>query len=408
MKLPTEWYVARSMNSTEEILGFLVDASSKTSKTFESKKEKADYWARNRTSNGKLEGIYVSNEPQEGFQIVTNVGRYRTKNVLWRVWHPEGFEFEITSDNFCDLLQTNTIIDGEIQGKLFLTSDKKLVNEKTKLFADRIAKEEKANNINASVKELKIGQGIRIETVSKSTSPDFIYMGKVHCISTHANYKYRIKDKSSLVHVLKRVIDGAYFLTAKITHDFIRVDQYDVKITPAEVCKEVNAYFKDVFDYNNAAMTHLCPVYTYVTPLCVSPKPFKKDDMHIEFTQVPGNSITRFDGSTQIRYEQDGEQYWVFGYLRPSKNTSYDSHVYNIVLTTSTGATKIFMRKCTVNEHGVLNPNAELGNMYNFTYCTEFYSPCSRHMPTSELDGKKCLVRIDIPEFLEVGHYTLK
>jgi len=54
------------------------------------------------------------NVPLEGFTISTTVSRYSTSNKLWRIIDPRGVEFEITTENFEDLVMNTTIKQGEI------------------------------------------------------------------------------------------------------------------------------------------------------------------------------------------------------------------------------------------------------------------------------------------------------
>ena len=49
------------------------------------------------------------NVPLIGFIISDMVRRYQTKNVLWRVIDPRGFELELSSDNMNYLIQENGI-----------------------------------------------------------------------------------------------------------------------------------------------------------------------------------------------------------------------------------------------------------------------------------------------------------
>lgn len=65
----------------------------------------------------KYQPRIVDNEPVYGFQIQRSVSRYSTSNKVWRVLDPRGFELEISTANFEDLVMGTTIHEGTIEGK---------------------------------------------------------------------------------------------------------------------------------------------------------------------------------------------------------------------------------------------------------------------------------------------------
>ncbi len=101
------------------------------------RKESIDYWA-NRVSrvyeldaNGdviqvpygqsykmepKIPPQIFKNEPLNGFRLVNMVRRYETKNVLWRIEDPRGFQLELSSDNLSYLITEQGIGKG---GEIF-------------------------------------------------------------------------------------------------------------------------------------------------------------------------------------------------------------------------------------------------------------------------------------------------
>lgn len=64
-----------------------------------------------------LQPRIIKNEPTYGFQIQRSVSRYSTSNKVWRVLDPRGFELEITTGNFEDIVMGGTIHEGVIEGK---------------------------------------------------------------------------------------------------------------------------------------------------------------------------------------------------------------------------------------------------------------------------------------------------
>ena len=64
------------------------------------------------------------NVPLTGFRVADNVRRSRTQNVVWRIEDPRGFELEISSDNFLNLLFESTMTNGEIKDELVWAREK--------------------------------------------------------------------------------------------------------------------------------------------------------------------------------------------------------------------------------------------------------------------------------------------
>jgi len=64
----------------------------------------------------QFQPIIIDNEPIEGFRIQHMVARYRG-NKLWRILDPRGFELEIGSGNFEDLVMSGVVDRGLIVGK---------------------------------------------------------------------------------------------------------------------------------------------------------------------------------------------------------------------------------------------------------------------------------------------------
>lgn len=60
------------------------------------------------------------NEPTEGFKVLANIGgggRYDSRRAWFRIQDPRGFKFEITADNFMEILSKHTIEKGVVKGK---------------------------------------------------------------------------------------------------------------------------------------------------------------------------------------------------------------------------------------------------------------------------------------------------
>lgn len=408
--VPSKFYVTRVYRSAEEVLGWMVVADKEHTKAFENSKKKADQWAtpyRSSTAPA-MEPIYVSNEPRTGFRMVTNVSRYSTSNVVWRIMHPDGFEFEITSDNLCDLLETNTIIEGEFQDPLFFTHNKKLVNQKTKLFAGLIEQEEHKKAEAEKTKELEIGDTVRmVYEFSNNYRPtltwNYVFCGKMHVISNNKNNVAELNDKSTLRFILKDLKDGRYYAVSKLFDGFTVTGHVD-GIDRNEVVHEMNEQIKTIHETVSNEMYYDNYVPHYVSAFCVNLKPFKAEDLKMEYVEVPLD-IVNCVNINKVYKIGDNQ---IFGYLcthTTARNTqkeffsvrNYSSDyepeslavypIFGYTAETNIPVTNIDYDGC----------KSLIG--YNSPFDTHNYG-YSR--------GKDRLNLIDLPETIEVGYYTLR
>lgn len=401
MNIPDKFYVARCVYGPEEIVGYMVDASNESTKGYKTKKEKADSWAH----SSKLPPLMIDNSPRSGFHLVTNVSRHSTSNVVWRCLHPEGFEFEITSDNFCDLLQTNTIVNGEIKGELFFTSNKKLVNENTKLFAAMIKKEEKKNKIREKMKELVPGNAFRLEK-NGTKGEEYIYMGKYHAITNGLNYVFQIASKSSLYHVLKRLSDNSYILRRTMELDIVLLDYLDIKIDKEQVVKDINQYYRVTFD----TALPKGKLWDERVPLLVNVKPFKREDLLVQYNTVPlqVGSVGTLQDHLVYRYVAPNKStYRVFGFIRKGGYNHYSSTDRYIEYKFSPEVTEMFCRKGEQLESGDLELGVDIRLHYGFGhYGNIFQNPCERYSRTNS--DRAELTNFSVPSEIEVGYYKLQ
>lgn len=306
MALPTKFYVTRIYRSTEEVLGFMVVADAEHTKAVQKRKETADRWA----SGSKIGPIYVDNVPKTGFQMVTNVSRYSTSNVVWRVRHPEGFEFEITSDNFMDLIETSTITEGLIQEELFFTETRKLVSTKTKLFADLIKQEEKAKEKKNLIAELKEGDIFQIDNSKNDT---YQYCGKYHMLTMNKNKELCIPDKSSKKDVVLNTTTGKYFIRNSMSST-----NYNMKIIGhksidrSDVIHNVEVQY---LGYNRHVQSGHHDMMNDYFDLAVigDSKPFKLENCTVEYEEIDPKVLTRMINPFFAYVEHRGTIMRVFG-----------------------------------------------------------------------------------------------
>ncbi|ECV9084048.1 hypothetical protein AAGG91_002884 [Salmonella enterica] len=396
MSLPKKFYVARCYRSTEEVLGFMVVADAEHTKAFQKKKETADRWAR----GSGIDPFYVENTPQTGFQMVTNVSRYSTSNVVWRVRHPEGFEFEITSDNFMDLIETSTIIEGVIQEELFFTENRKLVSEKTKLFADMIKKEEKKEQQAQLLSDFKEGDLFQFDddNYRNTFSDTYQYCGKYHVLVMNKNKPLCIPDKSSKKEVVLNTKTGKYYIRTKIASQAIRKVGHQA-IDRESVVEALNTTLRDPFkSYKSGGWDVMDDHYKLV--VAGNEKPFKLADCTVEYTDIDPKAIRTYIDQYFAYFEHNGKIMRVLGAC--SNYTGYYSTRNKKNLQESwSSADEMFSYNAELLENGQLHmPEVDLTTHQGFSgYRSE--SPFYGFSNYGTREHNLCFTRI--PETIKFG-----
>lgn len=301
MNIPQKFYVARQKREEGEILAFLVVADKEHTKAFQSSKDRADQWAVPRRwdvenkNYALLESIYVDNKPKTGFSLVTNISRYSTSNVVWRIRHPEGFEFEITSDNLADLLDTNTMAQGVFQEELFFTNTKKLVSTKTKLFASMIEEVESKKEHEVKTKELPVGTiiDVVIPPIYEGKDPTnytFIYCGQYHSCISNKNRPMTFSAKSAKRFVVREPSTGMYYALNALPANFTVTDTI-ADVESDKVISEFNEQIRSinekfVYDYY---VDGYIPSLT--CPLFISDKSYKYSDLKVVYEEVYTSTV---------------------------------------------------------------------------------------------------------------------
>lgn len=401
--IPEKFYVTRVYRSAEEMLGWMIVADNEETKKFKQSKEKADRWAtpyRNSTQKA-MEPIYIDNEPRTGFRMVTNVSRYSTSNVVWRIMHPEGFEFEITSDNLCDLLETNTIVEGEFQDALFFTHNKKLVNEKTKLFADLIAREEHKKEQKKNAQEVEVGDILTFPleqtTNTGQQSPEsvtVVYCGKYHAISVSKNDSSEFTSKSSLKFVVKNTEDNRYYALSKLP-DF-NIGQ-NVEVDRKIVISEMNEQIRNTHEYTGNAYYYYNYIPNALSVMFLNEKPYKLEDTHVEYHEVPFSTVNFLESNKIYRIDHDTKM-----------NSFRHEYIQQTYSGPVTGYSHYSSRDPVTTYHNYRNVNYTLSGIVgerivgyneNGSPQTVFYS----YSPYRDDSN----IILNLPQTIEVGYYTL-
>ena len=174
--IPDQYYVGvkdtKSKSTTK--LAFMTPITHDSA--FKLRKETVHGWCGDDKDNTFIE---VSNRPMCGFVIDTNNRRVSTENVVWKMTHPYGYNFEITSENMCEIVNNSTIIKGVINRKLmfvrrgnenYLTWPGSEIHNGAKSIADLEKR--------VSVKDLTIGDEVQFKNLETG-----IYRGSFHVLS---------------------------------------------------------------------------------------------------------------------------------------------------------------------------------------------------------------------------------
>lgn len=313
--IPEKFYVARQKRDGDEVLAFMVVADKEHTKAFKTAKDRADSWAVpcgyyvTEKGHADLGHIYIDNKPKTGFRLVTNVSRYSTSNVVWRVMHPEGFEFEITSDNLMDLMDTNTCIEGVFQEEMFFTHTKKLVSTKTKLFADMIQKEEEKKENKVKSNELQPGSTIQItvknryypEDESRNEVYQLVYMGKFHTCGTNKNRPMLVTNKSTARAVAYDPALSKYRTFTELP-EFEVLDVEPVQVYRPNVINQLNEQIRS--NTNNQVALYYQENYipNESLPIFFSEKSYSYSDLKLQYETVPSSEVDVISYNKVYRY----------------------------------------------------------------------------------------------------------
>lgn len=168
--IPNELYVGFRSDGEDTLTCFMTPYAKDSA--FTKRKKTIDDWR-----SKEMNSLIVPNKAQNGFRLVDTSRRYRTNNVLFRIIHPEfGAEFEISAENFMDILQNSDVIKGEIQEKLLIIRDGSkniLVIENSPEHLGSSNVDDNGKEIFLSKKDYNIGDRISVKGLG-----DVIYFGK--------------------------------------------------------------------------------------------------------------------------------------------------------------------------------------------------------------------------------------
>lgn len=127
MKFPDKHYVGFQKRNSDIMLGFMTPYG--TDAAAKKRMGTVDAWARQNTrtydhtsktyiEHGEIPAVTYENVPLSGFFVGTSIkhsSRWGSGGDKWRIEDPRGFELEINSGNFEEIVRRCTIIQGKIQ-----------------------------------------------------------------------------------------------------------------------------------------------------------------------------------------------------------------------------------------------------------------------------------------------------
>lgn len=263
------------------MLSFFVSTHDEGTSAYKNRTKTATEWNsgyKNNYMNSKQ--TRIKNEPTKGFKFVNMTRRYRTSNVLFRIEHPLGYIFEISSENAFDIIEKCTIINGEIQEELFMNTSKYLYNTSFDLYKEQVMKMEadKAKEKNAkSMNVLDMCEfQIRESKYREYKTYELQYLGKVH-VGIMYNNAF-VDNKSSLIHVYYcPEEDTVHFCTdAKHKSGFIK--SLDKKVLD-KVPSNLGEFCNEKINARKVIRSEFKNQYNTVDIICSSSKSFKMDNV---------------------------------------------------------------------------------------------------------------------------------
>lgn len=210
IKIPPQHYVGFQKRGENEIpLGFMTPDGTDQAAT--KRKATVDNWAGGGyygRQNKAIPAQSFENKPMLGFKMGKDVKHgygWGQGNVKWRIEDPRGFELEISSPNFAQIISLCILEQGEIQEKCVwgrLGNENILIPVNSEVYKAAEANTERLNK-KASLKDLKPGYRI-----IQQNGDEGIYIGGFFPISGEYDKRFRIKCEDKKRHFFGDISDG--------------------------------------------------------------------------------------------------------------------------------------------------------------------------------------------------------
>lgn len=283
--IPEEILVGRNKNALS-VRGSLIVADKQHTKAFQDKRDKL-------VTGTNMSPIIIDNKPKTGYYISTyEITGYKSKMVNWRIYHPEGFEFVISTENMMEIMENCTIDKTDIQEELFFDSKLGLLSVEFPRYKALFNNDQlKQENREKRKENLVIGSKLtRIynhvdeegDVINKDVSnEEYIYLGKYHFYQIRRSYSTFSTTKcSKLHHVMINSKNGKYLYTTDMSPYLPKgMDLNYRNMNENDIIDNLNQYFYD--DRTNKVQTYRYGSESFV--VLVSKKPIKIENYKFNY-----------------------------------------------------------------------------------------------------------------------------
>lgn len=224
ISIPNEFYVGvqkRAETHDGELVQYLMSFMTPNGTDAAAKKRisSVNDWV-NRYGPGKVSeepARIVPNVLQSGYEMSKCVYRnyWGGGNVVWQIKHPEGFEFQISSNNLGKILECTTIVNGVIQGNCIMGrsgSQNILLPENSEPYIKAIETTKVKSSGTVSIKDIPAGAILKLkneETVEYLGSYQVIFMksAKTPGYSYNATGESTFEASPKKIYFFQRIVD---------------------------------------------------------------------------------------------------------------------------------------------------------------------------------------------------------
>lgn len=399
MDFPEKLFVARSYVNHNQVTGYIIDATKSHTKAFETKKEKAEYWAK----KNNLPSLWIDNVPTIGFSVVHKL-TVHARETYFTIRHPEGFEFLVSAKNMNDLIINNDIVKGVFVEPMFFNNSLELINGKTKTFAKLVEKENKKEHQKEVVSKLKVGDGFR------HNKEDYYYCGKVNAICIKKTKEFSFSDKSSKYHLVYNTTRGTYALNARLeTYALEPSAALNVKTTVQDEIVKANAFWQ------NIQRNRSNPLCESNIPVLISDKSFKAQDLKVKYEEINPDDIMsngRFNENVPFMCKVDEQAYRVFFGVKNNTTRSYYGRNGDYILQYTDTFERYSAYPVEIDANGIMTMDVDLNEHVSFGtwngYRSPFFPPTeNKTSSTRYYQEKPCHVQLSLSNKLYIGKYYL-
>ncbi|WNA15788.1 hypothetical protein XaC1_145 [Xanthomonas phage XaC1] len=298
MKTPQKLYFALNYNY-EAIRGYVVIADKQHTKGYLDKKARAD-----RSAGQNCKELFLDNTPSDGFRV----SDFDYSGMFW-IEHPQGFNVSITARNMYDLMRTSTIINGEIQNKLYFDMDLNLISEVSEILASNVAVEEKRQAQQKAAKELKLNQKFSIPTYNGSN--EYIFISRLHVMEATKEGGTLPPSTSKLQYLYFDPIKSVFITNTEL--NITLQDSYEDSLH----FRSLEHALREFKNFNISSSNNI---------IAVSAKPIKYKDIKTRFVETPLSELVFSNNYPRLSVIEENGNYRFLGRInnKNGQNITYD------------------------------------------------------------------------------------